>query len=274
LIRERASAAAADRGRRRRLSGLAVLLAIPAACAASSSSFAEEANLEIAPSYWLSNLSGGGHTGSGARDERFDVSDTFGLDTSQSVPSLDGFIRFGKNRILLGLNHGTYDGSQNLSNDFVFNGTTFNQGGKLRSNLDYDRRRLLYGRPFLDAKVLAAGFLIGLDSYRIDSTERMNGVGSESVQLNSKVPVLGASVVFLPRPSLRLYAEVVAMSLNRGGVDSRIIDGYGEIEYYLIGQGLAISLGYRYADLKGEDKDRARFDLKQKGTFTGLVIRF
>jgi hypothetical protein len=57
-------------------------------------------------------------------------------------------------------------------------------------------------------------------------------------------------------------------------VDSRILEAYGDVQYFFLGRNLAVALGYRYADLKAEDENRARFELKQQGTFTGLVIRF
>jgi hypothetical protein len=251
-----------------------LLAAAAAAALLPAAPAAEEGNLQVAPSYWLADLSGDGHTGRGARNQRFDVAGTFGLDTGESVPSLEAFLRIGRSRLILGWNRGAYEGSERLRADLVYKNATFMQGGRLLSEFDYERRRILYGRPFMDRKRLAAGFLVGLDAYRIDAGLRMRGVGSQEVDLDSTVPALGASLTFYPYPSLRLYAEAEAMSLDRGGVDSRILEAYGDVQYFFLGRNLAVALGYRYADLKAEDENRARFELKQQGTFTGLVIRF
>ncbi len=252
----------------------------PAACllvAALASCFpsrAEEPNIYVHPSLWLADLSGDGHTGSGGVGREFDVAETFGLETDQSVPSLEAFLRFGRSRFILGWNKGSYEGRNRLDADLIYKGTLFPQAlGTIRTEFDYDRRRLLYGRPFFDGKTSAAGLLFGLDAYRIDSGVAMRGVGSREVDLDSTVPVLGASITILPRRALRLYAEAVAMSINRGGVASRLVEGYGVAEYLFIANTFALSLGYRYASLEAEDEGRARFDLKQSGLFTGFAIK-
>ena len=71
----------------------------------------------------------------------------------------------------------------------------------------------------------------------------------------------------------REHIEKVRIQLERGGVDSRMLSVYGVIEYSFLEDLLAVSLGYRYAFLEGEDEGRERFELEQEGTFAGLVLR-
>lgn len=252
---------------------LAAAAALAAAVLSIVPASALEPNIYIAPTVWLADLDGNGHTGSGSPSEEFDVSDTFGFDTSRSVPSLEAFVRWGRNKIQLGFNKGAYSGDNRLDAPLDFDGTSFPANRTLHTEMDYDRRRLLYGRPSFEWRRSSLGFMLGLDSYRIRTHARMNSVGSETVSLNSKVPVLGVNMLYEPFPTLRIYGEALGMSLDRGGVHSRIFEGYAGADYLLIGQVVALTVGYRYATLNGDEQDEAKFDLKQKGLYTGFVIR-
>ncbi len=257
-------------GRRvRHFAAAAAILVSPGAAPA----FAVEPNLYLHTAAWFASLSGDGETGSGGGSREFDVDETLGLDTDETVPSFDGFIRWEKNRVLLSWNHGSYSGDNRLEDDLDFKGLTFAAGGKLKSELDYDRRRVLYGRPIVDMKRFSIGYLIGIEAYDIEADLRMQGTGEASASLDSKVPLLGASYLFSPAPGLRFYAEATGISWERAGVDSKVLNAYGSVEYTLLGQALALSLGYRYALLDGEEKDAEQFLLKQKGLFAGLVLR-
>jgi hypothetical protein len=235
---------------------------------------AEEASLQIMPYYWNAELSGDGHTGQGNPIQEFDVADTLQVDTGESVPSVEFFIRFGMSRAIFGWNRGSYSGGGNLDADLEYDGLTFPQGGRVHSEFDFDRKRLVYGRPFTNGKKMAGGLLFGIDAYKIDSSVQMSGVGQREVNLDATLPVIGASIVYFPAPTFRVYGEFYGMYLNQGGTNSRIVEAYTDIEYYFIGQSFGLTFGYRYCHLEAEDEGEARFDLKQLGPFTGIVIRF
>lgn len=233
---------------------------------------AVEPNIHLHPSVWLANLTGDGETGGGGSSREFDVDETLGLDTDETVPSFDGFVRVGKSRFILSWNRGGYDGDNRLDDDLGFKGITFPAGGKLRSEVDYDRRRALYGRPIVDMKRAAVGFLIGVEAYDVEAHLRMQGIGRPEASLDSKVPIVGASFTFHPTAGVRLYAEATGISWERGGIDSKLLDAYGAAEYTFLGQALAVSLGYRYAFLNGEEEDSEKFVFRQEGLFVGLVL--
>ncbi len=258
-----------ERRSARCLAAAAAILLLPAAAPAS----AVEPNIYLHPAVWFANLTGDGETGHGGGMREFDVDETLGLNTDETVPSFDGFVRSGKSRFILSWNHGGYDGDNRLDDDLDFKGTTFPSGGKLKSEVDYDRRRVLYGRPMVDMKRSAVGFLIGIEAYDIDSHLMMKGTGRASASLDSKIPIVGASYTFHPTPGVRLYAEATGSSWERGGIDSKLLDAYGGAEYTFLAQALAISIGYRYSFLDGEEKDSEKFNFRQEGVFAGLALK-
>jgi len=255
----------------------AAAVAIAAWLLAASPSRAEEPNLLISSGLWRAKISGEGETGSGGAAEGFDWDSTLGLDTEESVPAFEAILRFTHSRFILGLEHGDYEGETTLSDDLEFAGATFPQGGDLESKMSFSRRRLLYGRPIVEGKRLGIGLVLGLDSYKVETKLTMPqpaGPGSQEMDVQSKVPVLGATISFYPTARVRIYGELTGMSIERGGVDSRLITAFGVAEYAIVGDFLAISLGYRYSTLHGRDEaEEAEVDLDQHGAYTGLTLR-
>jgi len=144
----------------------------------------------------------------------------------------------------------------------------------IRSDLNYDHTKLLYGTPFVDGKALTAGIRVGLYEYKIRSQVKQSGTGSENVDNRSTVPIVGASLAILPADRLRIHGEVLTTSIDRGGVHSRVREGYAAVDYILFSQTVGITVGYRYNAVTSNDKGRAKFDLKEKGNFIGIVVRF
>jgi len=250
------------------LAGLAVLAAAP------TPATAIEPNIYVAPSFWHATLSGDGQTGSGGSDRRFDVDNTLGLDPSTTVRSLESFLRFDVSSVLFGFQHGSYNGSNKISRDLTYKHRFFPAGSRIRSNLDYNHTKLLYGRPFLNGSILSAGVRIGLYEYRIGSEVSQSGNGSSTVNVHSTIPVVGASLTINPTPAVRIYGEILTSRMDRGGVDSKVRDAYVAIDYLLFGRTFALQGGYRYSQIKANDKGSAQFDLNEKGTFVGFVVRF
>lgn len=252
------------------LRAAALLAAIAALC--SGYAMAVEPNIYLAPSIWRSDLTGDGTTGEGLTSEQFDLENTFDLNTGDSVRAFEGFWRLGKNRFIFGLNNSSFEGRETLSDDLVFDGLTYPAGGDLRTDMDYDRRRLLYGRPAHDGRQMAVGYLVGLESYDIRTSLDMKGTGSRSVKLDSKVPVLGASLTYKPHAQFRIYGEVSGMVMERSGVSSRLLNSYASADYMLYNQLLWFTVGYRYNLLDASEDEESEFDLTQKGIFYGLVL--
>ena len=261
-----------------RKSALAAAALLTASLVLPTPLHAQEPNLYFHPHAWLADLSGTGYTGGGGGIRDFDIEESFDLDTGRTVPSFEFFLRSGKNRFIIGWNRGSYEGSGRLSSPIDFAGRVFpaasGGGSTLHTEFDYDIKQFIYGRPFFDSKTVAAGFLLGVDTYRIESDLRMSGICSEDVSVNSSLPTFGAYITYYPVRTVRLYAQARGMSLDRGNVDSRLLDWYGVVEYLFIGQSFALSVGYRSTDLEAEEDRSTRFDLKQKGVFTGFVIKF
>jgi len=245
----------------------------------SSPAGAVEPNLYVSWGLWQSRLGGDGRTGSGPTADGFDWDSTLGIDTTESIPTYEIFAQTEGYKLILNKEVGDYSGSTTLGRDLVFGGATLPRGRKIDSDLEVKHRRLLFGRPILDDKRLAVGFLVGVDTYRVDTKIEFpragGGSGIRNEEIRSRLPVVGASLTFYPTQHLRIYGQLTGMSLERGGVDTKCYSGYAVAEYAIVGDFLAISLGYRYTDLKAEDTtEDVRFDAKQDGKYAGLVLRF
>lgn len=251
-----------------RSAAAALLLAL-----AATPALAVEPNIYLNRSEWFATLAGNGETGKRGPDRSFDVVETLDLDVDEQVSSLDFFLRLGKSRFMLSWNQARYSGEELLDDPLVFEGTTYPAGNKLRSVLHYNRWRLIYGRPVVNRQRIAVGFLFGLEDYLIEQDARMQGVPKETSKVDSRVPIIGASVVLHPIRYLRVYGEVTATNMKAGGVDSTLLGVLARVEYDLYAELLAISFGYRYAIAEVEDDDEAFYDLDQRGISAGLTLK-
>lgn len=239
---------------------------------------AVEPNLYVAWGLWQSRLGGDGRTGAGSATDGFDWDSTLGIDTSESIPAWEVFAQSEGYKLILEKDVGDYSGTTTLDGDLRFGGATFPKGSKVDSDLEVRHRRLLFGRPLLDGKKLAFGFLVGIDNYRVKTkleTPKPGGSRIKGEEIRSKLPVVGASITFYPTQRTRIYGQVTGLTLERGGVESRSYTAHALFEYTIVGEFLAVSLGYRYCDLRSEDTtEHVRFDAKQHGKYAGLVLRF
>ena len=249
------------------------LVILAAAIAPAPAAAALEPNIYIAPDYWRANLSGDGQTRGGNSNERFDFNDTLGLESSSTVRALESFIRFDRTSVVFGYAHGSYRGTNRLKSDLVYAGRTFVAGATVRSHLDYDHVKLLYGRPFLQGRLITAALRAGFYEYRMGSEVNQSGVGEPDVDIHTTLPVFGAAMTINPTPAIRIHGEIIGMKLDRGGTNSSVRDAYTSVDYLLF-QGVAIRAGYRFSAIDAKEQGKAKFDLKEHGTFLGLALSF
>jgi hypothetical protein len=234
--------------------------------------WAEEPNFRLAANVWRADLIGDGHTGDGSRVERFDLRDTLNLDTDDTILTYEAWLRFGKNRVIFGLESSYYEGDETLSANLVYDGLTFNPNTRVLTDFESDRRRLLYDRTLFQSEKFSVGILIGLEDYQIKSELRAKGVPRREVELDSRIPVIGPSLQYRITQRLRVFGEAAGITIDIGGVSSRALYSYAAAEYTIVGRFLSVALGYRYTILKGEEDSETRFDLEQQGTFLGLSL--
>jgi hypothetical protein len=250
------------------------LAAAAALLAAAQHSLAVEPNVYINRGEWFAHSSGDGATGDSGSSGDFDFDETLDLNLDKEVASFDSFIRSGKSRFMFSWNQVRYSGENRLDDDLVFEGDTYPAGDKLRSAMHYDRWRLLYARPIVDGKEMAAGFLAGIEDYRVEHDVDMSGQPSNTAKIDSRVPILGGSFTWLPIPFLRVYGELTGMSLKRGDTRSKLLNALVRVEYDLYAELLAISLDYRTAYMDAEEEDEAQYDIQQRGVGVGLTLKF
>jgi hypothetical protein len=249
-------------------------LLLLALAASTSHLVAQEPNLYLAPALWHAGLSGTGQTGRGGSDERFNLGDDLGLDTGTSNRTLEFLFRFTRGSLEFGFSHGSHHSSTTLDNDLTFKNAFFPAGSQVRSDLNYNHRKLLYGMPFAESKTFAAGLRVGLYQYRIDTEVRQSGTGSPDEILKSVVPILGANFTFSMTQKLRFHGEALVTSLDRGGVKSHVRDAYVAMDYALFREYAGLTVGYRYNNLSAEDSGRVKYDLSEKGEFFGIFAKF
>ncbi len=251
---------------------LPVTLAVACILAAGCGTLARagEAHVYLAPYAFDSSLTGTALVSGGKSGTEFDLEDTLGLDPDDTVRGLDGFVKLAGSRIAFGYNSGSYDGGTRLSDDLVFDGTTFPSGAKVDPEIDMKRYKLMYGFDFSFA-VVNVGFLVGGQYVDIDSRLKSAGL-SKSESLRAPIPAVGATLGIHPVSQLAIHAEITGFHAKVSGVDATMVDAFAGVDYLFV-PFFGISAGYRYFALDATDEDQENMvDIKQRGPFVALVL--
>jgi len=232
---------------------------------------AGEAHLYLAPYLFDSSLTGNALVSGGKTGTDFDLEDTLGLDPDEKVRGIEGFAKFFGSRIEFGYNQGTYKGGRKLTDDLVFDGTTYSTGETVRPEIDLKRYKLMYGYDF-GLKVVNAGFLIGGYYIDLDAKLRSSAGFSESARLSAPVPGIGATLGIHPVSQLAIHAEISGFHANMWGYETTLLDAFAGIDYLFVPK-FGISAGYRYFALDAKDDDEGNMvDVKQRGPFVALAL--
>ena len=166
-----------------------------------------------------------------------------------------------------------YSADQNITRTILFNGQLYTVGTRVLTtlNLDYWRYGWVWefvGGPFSKVKF---GTLLEAKTISVDaglSAPELAPPVAEKKSFSATVPTVGLVLDINPSRMLNIFAEVSGMSLGDKG---HAWDGEAGLKLVL-GSHLLVSGGYRYFDLRVNDKpDFAT--LKNSGPFVGAGLR-
>lgn len=220
--------------------------------------------------YWFPKLTGNAQTDT-AGDTRFDFKDTLGVG-DENIPFGEAFLRLGNTTLRVGYTQVTFDGEKVLTQDVVFNGTTYSVNTNVISRLDL---KMLDGEvqyDFLRPDVGIAGFNFGLllkVKYVDGEVELRSGTTTETEDFKAPIPMVGvaAGAGFL-KDMVRVDARVAGIAYSGNHLyDADAFASFAPLPFVRI-QG-----GYRYIDLE-IDEDGTLASFKLKGPYLGAQLSF
>lgn len=232
---------------------------------------AGEAHIYLAPYAFDSRFTGTGQVSGGSSGTEFDLEDTLGVDPKETISGLDGFVKFLGSRIDFGYGHGSYSGSEKLSDPLVFNGVTYSPAEKVSSDIDFTHYRLMYGFDF-GLKIVNVGFLVGGHYIEAEARVKSTPTGEEQETLRGPVPAVGVTLGIHPISQLAIHAQVSGLSVTVSDIKAKLIDGFAGVHYFPIPK-IGVMIGYRYFVLDAEDKDEEnKIDIVQRGPYAGIAL--
>lgn len=165
------------------------------------------------------------------------------------------------------------DGSQLLSEEFSFFGTSFAANSRLNYTADLSHTDYTLYYEFFDNDLVS--FDLGVTAKRVDGSIEVRGEQALQGQTTDGwIPTLYSQLrVGIPATDLTLYGLANAVSVD----DSKVEDYEFGVEYRPI-ENLAVDvnlqLGYRVFNVELDDLDGIYSNLEYKGPYLGLEFHF
>ncbi len=220
--------------------------------------------------YWFPKLTGNARTNA-TGDTRFDFKDTLGV-KDENLPFGEAYLRLGNTTLRVGYAQIDFDGNKTLTDNVVFNGTTYLVADNVISMLDM---KMLDGEvqyDFLRPDVGVAGFNLGLllkVKYVDGKVELRNTLQRETKEFKAPIPMVGAAAGagFL-KEMVRVDARAAGIAWSGNHLfDADAYASFAPLPFVRI-QG-----GYRYVDLK-IDKDGTLASFRLSGPYVGAQLSF
>ncbi len=250
---------------------VALILAAAAMLAAASDASALEVGAR--GMYWFPSLSGNLQSSTnGIPETSLDVKDDLGIGDKNFLGG-EAFLRAGRVRFSVGYIPLRYEGTRQLTQQIVFQGTTFNVSDNVTSKIDLKMIDAELEYDLLRPDLAAANFYLGLilKVKYVDGRVELRSASAPPESEDFKAPV----------PMAGLAAGVGILS-NVITADARLA-GIGYSGNHLVEGDFCVSVaplpfvrfqgGYRYIDLK-IDEDEILARLKIKGPYVGAQLSF
>ncbi len=179
-----------------------------------------------------------------------------------------------KSKIRVAYTQAGYDGEANLRRTILFNGTTYNAGTRVLTDLDIKYLRIGWAWQFiyLDNGLLKLGTLIEAKGFWTKTTlEAPDLVPAirEKERVLFALPTVGAALDINPHKMLNIFAEGSGLPAGKYGY---MYDAEAGVKLIPI-KILSIVGGYRLLEFKAKD-DRDFAKARVYGPFVGVTVRF
>ncbi|MDI6784557.1 MAG: hypothetical protein QME64_10745 [bacterium] len=169
-----------------------------------------------------------------------------------------------------------YDGDNQITRTFNFNGEVYTVGTRVISDLNVQYLRVGWIWNFINTEqgkfklgAILEGKGIWLDA-KVDAPNVVPAISQEE-EVVVGLPTLGATVEIAPVPKFTIFGEISGLPAGDFGY---CFDAEAGVKIAPVANFCIIG-GYRVLDVKGEDSDTDDFvKVKLKGAFAGASLRF
>ena len=228
---------------------------------------------------WMVSLTGGGAlidlTGGGTIDESvgdtdIDFSGTLDLTEIESLWAEIDLQLLGSQHLRFGYTPMGFDASEVLDESIVVDGTTYDVGDLVDSDLELDLYEIsFYSEIWITELINIAPVVQVTLADASVSIENQTLAVEEKVDALLPLPYLGLRGEFFPLARLELFAEAKGMTI---GSPASIWEVIGGLQVHLT-KNLSILGKYRLSDYQVEFSD-TEIDLRLGGPYVGATVRF
>lgn len=215
--------------------------------------------------YWLAGIDGKfTASDTGVPGTNIDVESDLDLG-EEAVPELGAWLHIP----FLGHFRGTwwkgeFEGSETLTANVTFSGTTFTTGTPVNSTIDLDIATVVWDIGLISPEIAGTGFELALQigaKYMVAGAEIESSALTANEKVRGGVPVVGARFAVHLTDSFNIEAEASGLAVDRSGIEITFVDASLEATYDIIG-GVYFGAGYRLVQLLAKDDDATRSDVE------------
>ncbi|MBN1959003.1 MAG: hypothetical protein JXQ81_12325 [Desulfuromonadales bacterium] len=204
--------------------------------------------------------------------EEFDLERDLNLDDSEDFTG-EVALQLGHSRLSLNYLPIGFSGTGTLSRSVTFNGTTYNIGTAVKSDLSVDLYDIGYTYYLLNFDDLPMRFQLGFElavkvaDVDVSIKDLTTGV-TETVSGTAPIPTIGARTRIALADFLGISGRIGYLELN----DNHFLDAEAQVEFSPLPM-VGLYAGVRIFDLK-IDEDDINIETEFSGPFGGLMVRF
>lgn len=233
-----------------------------------------DVKLEFEGRYWFTDLEGGIKITENDIGTDIDFKDDLDI-KDEGYPELRLTWYTGRNsRIRVAYTQVAYEGDANLQRTIEFNGTTYNAGTRILTDLDIKYARIGWAWQFINigSGIVKLGTLLEARGFWTEGTLEAPDLATplkEKEEFWFVLPTIGAILDINPHRMWNIFAEGSGMTAGKYGYMYDVEAGVKLIPIKI----LSIMAGYRLMEFKAEDEpDFAK--VRVYGPFVGVTVRF
>lgn len=203
------------------------------------------------------------------------LGDTLGMNTQQNFWWPKATLHFAdRHRLFVSYLDMRYAGDKTITQSFIFDGTTYNVGESVHSQIEFKDAVLGYQYDLLKFSRFALN--LNLQAHYLDIETEVRGatMGSEKESFEVLIPTIGGGVQIWPTDWLKLSGDFNVFKMGISGAKGELIDSQAAITISPM-EWVGLSAGYRYFRIIARDTDsNDRADWLQEGPYVSLMVRF
>jgi hypothetical protein len=252
---------------------IALLNAVPPAWSAPTG---ENSWVEVELRGWAPTMRGNVQSSStGISGTDVSLGNTLGVDTQQNFLWPKATLHFAdRHRLFVSYLGMRYAGDKTITQQFTFNGTTYNIGEAVHSQINFTEAVLGYQYDFLKLSRFALNLNLQVHYLDVETEVRGATIGTSKESFQVPIPTIGAGIQLWPTDWLKLSGDFNVFKMGIPGAKGEMIDSQAAVTISPV-EWIGLSAGYRYYRIIARDTDsNDRADWLQKGPYVSLMLRF